>query len=50
MEFKTIIKNKQNQDIQVLMTPIESELDFQGKKIKDARAYCFYGDKFGCLS
>lgn len=45
MEYKTTITNKQGRVIDVAIFPIESELDFKDKKIKDARAYCFYKDQ-----
>ncbi len=43
--YKTLINNKLGKQIEVTLTPVESELDFKNKHIKDVRAYCFCGDK-----
>jgi 8-oxo-dGTP pyrophosphatase MutT (NUDIX family) len=46
MDFETTTQDKQGRVIRVVVTPIEGEQAFRDKRIKDARAYCFCGDKF----
>ena len=46
MQIKTPVISKTGEPETVIYTDIESEADFEGKKIKGARAYAFYKDKF----
>ncbi len=45
MEIRASFIDKLGRDIDVVSTPIESEVDFKDKKISGARAYCFCKDR-----
>jgi 8-oxo-dGTP diphosphatase len=46
MEIKLTVKNKLDETEEITYWDIDSEADFKGKKIRAARAYSFYKDKF----
>jgi ADP-ribose pyrophosphatase YjhB (NUDIX family) len=44
MEIKSTLTNRSGQVLDVIYRDVESEFDFEDKKISGVHAFCFYGD------
>jgi ADP-ribose pyrophosphatase YjhB (NUDIX family) len=45
MEIRSIINSESGQEFKIIYNDVDSDKDFQGKKIESVRAYCFYNNQ-----